>query len=689
MIADPSGRTRTACAAAAPCTASVLNPPFSFFPAGLASDGVSLYIADSPVTTPARILKFNPALPLGPANPTLYSAAVPAYVAAFDGKTRTQYEGIGGIVVAPNGDLYVADDPTLPLAAPPANQGHLWRVSPPAAPPSIQSFSPASGPEAGGTDVTVTGSNFSLAANAVRVDFGGVAATSVSCSSVTQCVARTPVMPGGGVVDIHVTVASQTASAPGFTFIANAPGTGAPVISSIAPNAGVPSGGTRVTVQGLDLFVPGQVTTVTFGTAGAGVIVNCAAVTPATATVNSVCVVVSPRGSGTVDLQLSVNGRPTAAVPAGRYMFRNAVATLYGWGLTAPDGGLVFIPGNLGGHIWSSDHAEGFCRFDLITARPAGPGTPASPGSQTLHALNLRVCDQGAIGSAGQAAYDPRINGVIVNSATGQTIPAGTHYIYVADNAKGGRGVWRLTFDPITETFVGGAEPLPPLLNAGLRTNGLALGPQCNPALPGYACDLYVTSLAEPNIRKITNPNGDTRTQTASIVTGDGKGANGSIAFLGNRLFISENPAATWFDVTACPLATGPCGTTPIPLPAGAFVAGVATDPAHGYIYISDSPGGSNATIWRYDTNNPAVPPVVYLTGGQLPAAGTPEAVVWASQTAVRPWQARYTPGVSAGFQFAFGLHVDARNGDLYIAGDPLAGERAGTGSAFVASLVP
>src|SRR5262249_8614144 len=146
-----------------------------------------------------------------------------------------------------------------------------------------------------------------------------------------------------------------------------------------------------------------------------------------------------------------------------------------------------------------------------------------------------------------------------------------------ADNAKGSRGVWRLTFDPVTETIVGAAEALPPLVSAGLRLNGLALGPQCNPALPGYACDLYVTSLSEPNIRKITNANGDPRPQTASIVavTGDGKGANGSIAFLGNRLYLSENAAATSFDVTACPLATGPCATTPIPLPAGAFVAGV------------------------------------------------------------------------------------------------------------------
>ena len=39
-------------------------------------------------------------------------------------------------------------------------------------------------------------------------------------------------------------------------------------------------------------------------------------------------------------------------------------------------------------------------------------------------------------------------------------------------------------------------------------------------------------------------------------------------------------------------------------------------------------------------------------------------------------------------FEERFGLLVDQRNGDLYVAGDPLAGARAESGSAFVAKLV-
>ena len=153
-------------------------------------------------------------------------------------------------------------------------------------------------------------------------------------------------------------------------------------------------------------------------------------------------------------------------------------------------------------------------------------------------------------------------------------------------------------------------------------------------------------------------------------------------------LVISENRAAAWFDITACPTALGPCATTPLPLPAGVFVAGVAADPAHHFVYAADSPGGANATIWRIDLTNPLATPVAYLSGGVLPALGTPEATVWISQTGVRPWNPLYVPGGTAGFAFAFGIFVDNRNGDLYITGDPTAGARGGFGTAWLAHLV-
>jgi hypothetical protein len=82
--------------------------------------------------------------------------------------------------------------------------------------PIVTGISPSVGPAAGGTGVTITGSNFT---GATAVNFGATAATSFTVNSTTKITAIAPA--GSGTVDITVTApggTSATSSADQFTY---------------------------------------------------------------------------------------------------------------------------------------------------------------------------------------------------------------------------------------------------------------------------------------------------------------------------------------------------------------------------------------------------------------------------------------------------------------------------------------
>ena len=108
--------------------------------------------------------------------------------------------------------------------------------------PTVTGLSPTSGPAAGGTLVTITGTNFT---GASVVDFGTTVATDVTVVSSTEITADSPA--GSGVVDVTVTTpggTSPTSSADKFTYIA------APTVTGLSPTSGPAAGGTLVTITG-------------------------------------------------------------------------------------------------------------------------------------------------------------------------------------------------------------------------------------------------------------------------------------------------------------------------------------------------------------------------------------------------------------------------------------------------------
>jgi len=74
--------------------------------------------------------------------------------------------------------------------------------------PAITKLSPASGPRAGGTSVTVTGSGFALGTKATGFRFGKRLASTVDCTSTTSCTVLAPAAARAQTVDVVATVAA-------------------------------------------------------------------------------------------------------------------------------------------------------------------------------------------------------------------------------------------------------------------------------------------------------------------------------------------------------------------------------------------------------------------------------------------------------------------------------------------------
>ncbi len=87
--------------------------------------------------------------------------------------------------------------------------------------PTVTGLAPNSGPIAGGTSVTITGTNFNGVTGAAGVTFGGTNATSYTVNSATQITAISPA--GTGTVNVRVTndgETSATGAANQFTYAA-------------------------------------------------------------------------------------------------------------------------------------------------------------------------------------------------------------------------------------------------------------------------------------------------------------------------------------------------------------------------------------------------------------------------------------------------------------------------------------
>ena len=187
-------------------------------------------------------------------------------------------------------------------------------------PPTVTAVSPIVGPLGGGNTVTITGTGFTDGGlvNATAVLFGSTPATSFHLVSDTEITAVAPSASAGTIdvtVAIGAVVSAVNAPADQYTF------TAAPVVSSISPTGGPPSGGGNAVVisgSGFSGVNPGTTGTVKFGTVVSPVffVVND----------NQIHADAPAHSAGSVDITVAIGAAVSATSPADIYTYGTAPA---------------------------------------------------------------------------------------------------------------------------------------------------------------------------------------------------------------------------------------------------------------------------------------------------------------------------------------------------------------------------
>jgi alpha-tubulin suppressor-like RCC1 family protein len=167
------------------------------------------------------------------------------------------------------------------------------------APPTVTALSVKSGPAAGETTVTITGTQFT---GASKVAFGATNALKFTVNSATSVTAVSPPAVGG-TVDVSVTNIAGTSPSSArdhFKYV--------PAVEGVAPNAGSTKGGESVTVTGNGFALGNTATSFMFGKVKSKS-VNCTSAT-------SCIVTTPPQVAGTVDVKATVN-KAISTVNAG------------------------------------------------------------------------------------------------------------------------------------------------------------------------------------------------------------------------------------------------------------------------------------------------------------------------------------------------------------------------------------
>jgi IPT/TIG domain len=257
---------------------------------------------------------------------------------------------------------------------------------------SVTSVSPARGPAAGGTFVTISGSGFALGA---VVKFGGRAATGVDVVSSTEITATSPA--GTGTVGVTVAIGAVISSVPAtdkFTYLPAV--VSAPAVTHIGPASGPVTGGTGVKITGSG-FTTGS--TVDFGgTPATGVMfissTEMAATSPASTS------------TGPVDITVTTGTATSASTTTDKFTYLPVVTSVIPASGAAHGGTFVTITGS--GFTPSSSVDFGGTPATKVSFISSTEITATAPASPTLGPVDVTVTTGTAtsIPTASQFTYN-------------------------------------------------------------------------------------------------------------------------------------------------------------------------------------------------------------------------------------------------------------------------------------------
>ena len=454
--------------------------------------------------------------------------------------------------------------------------------------PTITSISPAGGPTAGGTSVTITGTNFSGLSGAAAVRFGATNAASYTVNSATSITATAPA--GTGSQDVRVTTPGGTTAntaADDFTYYAP------PTITSLAPGAGPEAGGNTVTITGTSFAGLSGAAAVRFGATNA-----------TSYTVNSTTSITAtaPPGTGTQDVSVTTPGGTTANTAADNYTYY-AVPTVTSISPTsgpAAGGTPVTITGtNFAGLSGASAVTFGATNATSYTVNSSTSITATAPAGTATQ--DVRVTTPGgttANTSADDFTYIPLPTVTAVAPSGGPTA-AGTSVTITGTGFTGATqvqfgAVSAVTFAVDSATQITATAPAGSAGTVDVRvtTGG---GTSANTAADNY------TYYALPTITSLSPTAGPTAGGTSVTITGTGfSGLSGAAAVQFGGVNASSYTVNSATSITA----TAPAGA------AGAVDVRVTT------------PGGTSANTASDDYTYVALPTVTSISPAGGPTGG-------------------------------------------------------------------